>query len=207
MFSIDMRVLKHDKYRAILKTARNEFIQKGFKDASMRSIAREANVGLSNIYNYFRNKDEIFLEIVTPARDHLFAFVKEQHTEKYIDFNFMSTIEYQEEIVEEYIQLLIKYREELRLLLFHSQGSSMENFRETLIEYLSSVSNYHKELIKKHYPQVKDVSPFFTHALCAFMVSTVGEIITHNLEEQKIKEFFREYFRFQIAGWREITGL
>lgn len=202
-----MRVLKDDKYKSILKAARKEFILKGFKDASMRAIAKDANVGLSNIYNYFRNKDEIFLEVVSPARNDLFAFVKEKHTEKYIDFNLMSTLNYQEETANVYIQLLMKYKEEIRLLLFHSQGSTMENFRETLIKYLTDVSNNHATLVKKHYPQVHDVSPFFTHTLCAFMVSIVGEIVTHDMEIQKIREFFREYFRFQIAGWRELTGI
>lgn len=202
-----MRVLRDDNYRSILRAARKEFILRGFKDASMRTIAKDANVGLSNIYNYFTNKDEIFLEIVSPARDELFAFVKEKHTEKYIDFNFMSTLAYQEETVDVYIQLLIKYQEEIRLLLFYSQGSTMENFRETLTEYLTDVSNNHKAIVKSHYPQVHEVSSFFTHTLCAFMVSIVGEIVTHDMEKHKIREFFREYFRFQIAGWRELTGI
>ncbi|BES60239.1 TetR/AcrR family transcriptional regulator [Dysgonomonas capnocytophagoides] len=202
-----MRVLKDDKYKSILRAARKEFILRGFKDASMRTIAKDANVGLSNIYNYFKNKDEIFLEIVSPARDDLFAFVKDKHTEKYIDFNFMSTRAYQEETVDVYIQLLIKYKEEIRLLLFYSQGSTMENFRETLTEYLTDVSNNHKAIVKNHYPQVQEVSSFFTHTLCAFMVSIVGEIVTHDMEKHKIREFFKEYFRFQIAGWRELTGI
>lgn len=202
-----MRVLKDDKYKSILRAARKEFILRGFKDASMRTIAKDANVGLSNIYNYFKNKDEIFLEIVSPARDDLFAFVKDKHTEKYIDFNFMSTRAYQEETVDVYIQLLIKYKEEIQLLLFYSQGSTMENFRETLTEYLTDVSNNHKAIVKNHYPQVQEVSSFFTHTLCAFMVSIVGEIVTHDMEKHKIREFFKEYFRFQIAGWRELTGI
>lgn len=202
-----MRVLKDDKYKSILRAARKEFILRGFKDASMRTIAKDANVGLSNIYNYFKNKDEIFLEIVSPARDDLLAFVKDKHTEKYIDFNFMSTRAYQEETVDVYIQLLIKYKEEIRLLLFYSQGSTMENFRETLTEYLTDVSNNHKAIVKNYYPQVQEVSSFFTHTLCAFMVSIVGEIVTHDMEKHKIREFFREYFRFQIAGWRELTGI
>lgn len=202
-----MRVLKDDKYKSILRAARKEFILRGLKDASMRTIAKDANVGLSNIYNYFKNKDEIFLEIVSPARDDLFAFVKDKHTEKYIDFNFMSTRAYQEETVDVYIQLLMKYKEEIRLLLFYSQGSTMENFRETLTEYLTDVSNNHKAIVKNHYPQVQEVSSFFTHTLCAFMVSIVGEIVTHDMEKHKIREFFREYFRFQIAGWRELTGI
>lgn len=202
-----MKKLKDDKYQSILEAARSEFIRKGFKDASMRNIAREAHVGLSNIYNYFRNKDEIFRVVVRPAMDSFYSFVSGKHTEKYIDFNFMSTLNYQEETIEEYIVLLEKYREELRLLLFRSEGSSLHRFREELTEFLTEVSFHHMALVSKHYPQAKPVSPFFVHALCAFMVSVVGEIITHGLSREKIKEFFREYFRFEIAGWRELIEL
>lgn len=202
-----MRILKDEKYHAILQAARKEFIYKGYKEASMRTIAKEADIVVSNIYNYFTNKDEIFLTIVKPAKDSLFAFVAEQHTEKYIDFHFMSGHRYQEDTIDTYINLLGKYREELRLLLYASEGSSMSNFRDTFTEFLNNVSDKHMELIKKHYPQAHPVSPFFTHALCAFMVSIVGEIITHNLSKEKIRDFFKEYFKFEIAGWRELIEL
>jgi AcrR family transcriptional regulator len=32
----------------------------------MRDIAKGASIGLSNIYNYFNSKDEIFRHIVAP---------------------------------------------------------------------------------------------------------------------------------------------
>jgi len=201
-----MRILKDDKYKSILSAARSEFINKGFKDASMRTIARNANVGLSNIYNYFTNKDEIFLAIVKPAKDDIFAFINKNHTEESIDFNRSSTFGHQEETIEYYINLIDKYREELRLLLFQSQGSSLDNFRETFTEYITQVSCDYMELEKKHFPDNTDVSPFFLHTLASWMVSVMGEIVTHDLNKQKIREFFREYFRFEFAGWRELTG-
>ena len=202
-----MRVLKDDIYNAILTAARAEFIRKGFKDASMRDIARRANVGLSNIYNYFRNKDEIFLAVVSPAKESIFAYVKRQHNEENMDFDLMSTIHHQERTIEEYIRLLDKYREELRVLLYHSEGSSMKNFRDDFTEYLTEVSDRHVVMIRKRSPHANEVSSFFIHSLCAYMVSIVGEIVTHNLSKQKMREFFREYFKYETAGWRELIGL
>ncbi|MDR0419783.1 MAG: TetR/AcrR family transcriptional regulator [Prevotellaceae bacterium] len=202
-----MRTLKDDKYKSILDAARKEFINKGFKNASMRSIAKYADVSLSNIYNYFLNKDEIFLVIVKPAKDNIFSFVAEQHMEKHIDINRISNFDYQEKVIELFIQLLEKYKEELCLLLYHSEGSSMRNFRDILTDHLTTVNNDHMVLIKKHYPHAHDISPFFIHTLSAFMVSIVGEIITHDLSKEKTQDFFREYFKFEIAGWRELIGL
>lgn len=200
-----MRVLKDDKYNAILDAARSEFISKGFKDASMRNIARDAGVGLSNIYNYFMNKDDIFLAIVKPAKDSIFSFITNHHTEEEVNLEWVSTFRYQEKAIEIYIGLLEKYGEELRLLLYRSEGSSMSNFRDVFTDHLTEVSNDYMNMVKNHYQSVYEISPFFIHTLSAFMVSVVGEIITRNLDKEKIRDFFLEYFRFELAGWRELT--
>lgn len=202
-----MRILKDNKHKAILYAARNEFIRKGFKDASMRNIARGANVGLSNIYNYFKNKDEIFVAVVKPAKDDLYSFIKQQHTEKNIDFNLISAFGYQDEMIENYIYLIDIYKEELRLLLFHSEGSSLRDFREAFIDYITRVNIDHMNIVKKHYPHARYMSDFFIRTLSSWMVASLGEIVTHKLGRHKIREFFKECFQFEIAGWREIIGV
>lgn len=198
-----MQVLKDDIYKSILLVARKEFVDKGFKDASMRKIANDADVSLSNIYNYFRNKDEIFLTIVKSAKEKLFTFITEQHTEA-TDFDSMSPLGHNEEAIEHYIKLIFEYKEEYRLLLYHSQGSSMECFRDMLTDHMTQVSHNYMELEKEIYPNAGKISDFFIHAMSSWMVSILGEIVTHDLGRQKIREFFREYFRF--AGWRALIS-
>lgn len=201
-----MRTLKDGKYNSILLAAREEFIGNGFKEASMRRIARRAGVGLSNIYNYFRNKDDIYRAIVGPVRDELFAFIARQHTEESVDFNRISPFGHNEEVIDRYIDLICTYKEELRLLLYRSDGSSMEGFRDAFADYLTRVSSDYMKLEKKHYPHTRDISPFFLHVMCSWMVSVLGEIVTHDLSRRKIRDFFGAYFRFEFAGWRELTG-
>jgi AcrR family transcriptional regulator len=202
-----MRILKGDKYNSILHNARREFIRCGYKDASMRTISKESQVRLSNIYNYFRNKDEIFMAVVQPAREKLFRFITERHAEKNIDFKKVSIFGHEEEVLEEYISLIYKYKEEFRLLLYHSQGSSMDNFRDALTGHMTQVSHDYMKLEKKYYPDVHPISHFFIHAMSSWMVSILSEIVTHDLSKQKIREFFREYFRYGYAGWCELTGI
>ena len=201
-----MRILKDNKYNAILNAAQNEFITKGFKDASMRDIAKHADVGLSNIYNYFKNKDEIFLAIVKPAKDDLFKFITLQHSEENFDSNKISPFGHREKDIEYYINLLAKYKDEFRLLLYHSQGSSMSNFREVLTDHITRVSHDYMTLEKKHYPDANEVSDFFIHVMSSWIVSILGEIVTHNLSRHSTDKFFKEYFRFGFVGWRELTG-
>ena len=49
-----MQKLKNDIRRELLKSAEELFLRKGFQKTSMREIAETAQVGLGNIYNYFR---------------------------------------------------------------------------------------------------------------------------------------------------------
>lgn len=201
-----MRVLQEHKYDAILTAARAEFIAKGFKDASMRDIARKADVGLSNIYNYFGSKDELFTIVVKPAKEELFTFITRNHQEESIDVDRSTTFGHHDESIDYYIGLVENYKEELRLLLYRSEGSSLGDFRNMLTDHITQVSYTYMALEKKHFPESRDISPFFIHTLASWMVSVLGEIVTHDLSPQKIREFFLEYFRFEFAGWRELTG-
>lgn len=199
-----MKVLKNDKYEAILLAARKEFIKNGFKGTSMRSVASNANVGLSNIYNYFQSKDELFLAVVSTAKETVFTFIRNEHTEDNVDMERLSAFNYQEESTERFITILCKYREEIRMMLYCSDGSSLNGFRDSFTDYLTELSCKQMIGIKKRYPQARDISPFFFHTLSSSMVNIIGEIVTHDLNKRKIRDFFKEYFRFEFAGWREL---
>ncbi len=202
----DMRVLKDEKYESILKAARGEFIRKGYKYASMRAIAAASGVGLSNVYNYFSGKDGIYAAVVGPARDALFLFISRQHTEEMVDVNRQVTFGRREEVIDDYIDIIERYRDELRLLFYRSEGSSMGGFREALTDHMTRVSYDYMALEKKRYPATADVSHFFIRALSSWMTGVVAEIVAHEPDRQRIRDFFREYFRFEFAGWRELTG-
>lgn len=202
-----MKLLKDEIFESILSVARQEFLSKGYKDTSMRDIAQKANVGLSNIYNYFKNKDEIYQAILNPAKNSIFMFITQQHTEENFNFSHVTPYGHNENAVEYYIELIEKYKEEYRLLLYCSEGSSMANFRDELTDHMTRVSHDYMALEKKHNSQAHAISPFFIHAMSSWMTSILGEIVTHNMDRQKIRDFFYEYFRFSFAGWRELTRL
>lgn len=54
---------------AILAAAERVFGRLGFHDAKMTDIATEAGVAAGTLYNYFKNKDEVFNSILERGRD------------------------------------------------------------------------------------------------------------------------------------------
>ena len=63
--------LKEETRQAIIAAAKEEFLEKGYDDASMRSIAAKANITVGNIYRYFNNKEDLNRHIITETSEDL----------------------------------------------------------------------------------------------------------------------------------------
>ncbi len=61
--------LKDEVRQAIITAAKEEFLERGYEDASMRSIARKAGITAGNIYRYFDNKDDLNRQILAQTSD------------------------------------------------------------------------------------------------------------------------------------------
>ena len=69
--------LKEELRTAILEAAREEFLEKGYRNASMRSIAEKAGMTVGNLYRYFPSKEDINHSIVAPTLEKIDRILKE----------------------------------------------------------------------------------------------------------------------------------
>lgn len=126
-----MQVLKEDIRGRILAVAEQRFGQQGYSKTSMREIAGAVGVGVGNIYNYFRSKDELFHEVVCPVLHAMEAMLQEHHGIRGEDVMTMRSEKYLKACIDEYVSLIETHRSLLEILLFRAQGSSLEHFRES----------------------------------------------------------------------------
>lgn len=125
-----MQTVKDHIKSDILQSAATLFLEKGYLKVPMREIAHKSGVGLSNIYNYFSCKDDIFVQIVTPAVRTFENMLDEHHGRRGTDIMVMCDRDYFKYMVDEYTSFIHRHRDLLLLLLFRSQGSSLENYKE-----------------------------------------------------------------------------
>ncbi len=59
------------RYTGILEAARDVFARRGFHQASIREIARTADLSLAGLYHYVRGKDELLFLVLDHALDTL----------------------------------------------------------------------------------------------------------------------------------------
>ncbi len=80
------RQLNQKKRESILKAAIEEFYKRGYEGSSMSTISKEAKVSKATIYNHFKNKEELFLEIMYLLKNRYDkAFTYKFSNEKSID--------------------------------------------------------------------------------------------------------------------------
>jgi len=58
-----------DKKGALREAARRMFSERGYKATSIAAIAKEAHVAVGSFYNYYRSKEEVFLDVHDEEND------------------------------------------------------------------------------------------------------------------------------------------
>ena len=201
-----MQTLKPDIRNRILTEAEKRFAQRGYLKTSMREIADAAGAGVGNLYNYFSNKDELFRAVVRPVLEALERMLQEHHGAKGADIMLMRSEKYLENAVDEYVFLINRYGRLLKILLFRSQGSSLENFREEYTDRSTECVKRRFAVMKERHPEINDsVSDFMIHLHVVWMFTLFEELLMHTTGRREAERIVHDYILFEIQGWRAIT--
>lgn len=202
-----MQILKGDIQEKIIHAAEEVFLERGYKDASMREIASRAGVTVSNIYHYFTNKDEIFRTILKPVLNELYAMIYNHNAEQMTIDVFINQ-DYQKASVQEYIELVSVHRERLHLLLFQAQGSCMENFRSEYTDLMTRTISVFFQGMKQKYPHINiAITGFFIHLNTVWLFALLEELVLHHIKKEEMQKFITEYIAFETAGWKELMNV
>lgn len=203
-----MQLKKIDLRKKIVNIAREEFFIKGYEKTYMRSIAQKSGISLSNIYTYFKNKDEILIEVSGPLMTAIKDMMLKHNSSENISIDIFNSVSCQEETFCLFIELIKQYKQELRLLLFFAHGSSYQNFNEELIEYYTTCSYEYFKLMNDKYPYLNIcISHFFIHSHCSSFVSIICELVSHEMNDEEIELFMSEYIEFNTAGWEKVMRI
>ncbi|RZN30313.1 MAG: TetR/AcrR family transcriptional regulator [Methanosarcinales archaeon] len=197
-----MQTLKKEVKERILKAARVEFRGHGFAKAKMRMIAERAGVSTGNLYTYFPNKDDLFCTLVKPAVDQINALTnydRIQSENGCEDYTYEWHLDFYREIAD------VHYRnhEDLKLILFKSQGSRLENFREDCIRKLDETAPRDKCVLPN--PEAGGrINEFLWHSLHSFAVNTFIEMTMHDLSREEMVQCAVDLATYMYYGWKAI---
>ena len=200
-----MQTLKTDTRKRILNVSKKLFLKNGFRGTTTRDIASGAGVNLSNLYHYFASKDELFCQLLKPATDKLETMLKVRHSIIGEDIFSMQEERYVDQALEEHIDTIRRYRNLLKMLLFKSHGSSLENYKEYYVDKATHMVLDWLKAMRQEHPEIKiEVSDFFIHLKSVWMFTLLEEILMHDLAEEEVRSVISDYIQFEVKGWKKI---
>jgi len=195
-----VQVLKDEIRESICHAALAEFSEKGYEKASMRNIAKRAGITAGNMYRYFKNKDDLFYTVTSPAYDKIVRFIVEQELPRgnNREWDNLNIDKQTDGIVNIYLQ----HRKELLIIIDGSKGTRYERAKDDIIRLvenmISSILKLRSEADGLAMPD-----PHFIHVLSASVIEGVILILKQHKEDEKVREMVRRFIGFIFKDFIE----
>lgn len=194
----------------IHEAAEKEFLEKGFKDASLRNIVKSVGVTTGAFYGYYKSKEELFEAMVGPVAEHFLN----RFQESLVNFCCLSPEKqkemmgsYSREFTVEGIAFAYSNLNRMKLLLTASGGTKYENFVHELVELESESTHRFMECMENAGMAQNRVNSYFEHIITSGMYNSMFELIIHDIPYEEALECAKEICKFYEAGWSACMGL
>lgn len=177
-----MQILKPEIRQRIIDAALVEFSDNGFQDASLRRIAASAGITVGNIYAYFKNKQNLFEEVLLPFVDEI-----NQMVDKLVSDN-LRTKEYLSYVAGSLAESFKKYQRYYVILLSTVENKKYSAGREQLIALID------KQLASEHVidePRLRDI---ISRSLFEGLILIIKE--SGDLSESELKGLLLDYLSY-----------
>ncbi len=194
-------------YEAVLACAKKEFLEKGYKDASLRVIAQAAGTSTGSIYTRFKDKAGLFDAIVGPAADQL----KDMFVEIQENFHSLDDSTQEAEMGEytsrhqmEMLEYIYDHFDEFRLLLDCSDGTRFSSFVDELVDIEVEYTYKYMEVINCESVKSGVVTEDFIHIIVTAYFNGMFEVVRHNMSRDDARKYIRLLNRYHMQGFSTV---
>ena len=193
------QVLKDSLRNDIINAAKKEFLEHGYKEASMRRIASNANMTVGNLYRYFKNKEDIHMQIVGETYEKINNAIKKITSNKLsfetrvynMRLDVKSLKENLEVFADEIVDIYNEEPEEFSILFLNSDSDLYEN----LVNWFATIL---KDLIMHSYTMnpYEHKCELLSRSFSVSIFEGIKELFRINdLDNDDLKKMLKLYFR------------
>ena len=193
----------------IHQAAKAEFLEKGFRGASLRNIVKSVGMTTGAFYGYYKSKEELFEALVGEPHDYLIGRFKDAQRE-FAQLPHEQQPEVMGDIsglcMYDMLHYAYAHLEECKLILCCSEGTRFSGLIDEMVEIeVESTHTYLAVLNELGRPSPK-IDPKLEHILITGMFHTFFELVIHEMPLRDAENYIREMWAFYTAGWMKIMG-
>ena len=200
---------RSDTLEQIHQAAMEEFLEKGFQEASLRQIVKNAGVTTGAFYGYYSNKAALFAALVEPHA----AAVMGRFMETQLAFAKFPKEEQPEHMGKEsaacidwMLDYIYDHYAPFKLLICKADGTPYEDFIHEMVEVEVEYTFRYIEVLKNLGRQVPELDKDLCHMIASGMFNGIFEMIRHDMPKDRAKRFIDQLREFSTAGWLKIMG-
>lgn len=194
-------------YERVLECAKQEFLEKGYKDASLRVIASNAGTSTGSIYTRFGDKEGLFRGIVEPVADEMkrrFLEIQEGFHQYGAEEQPLIVKEYTAKGVGSMLDYIYEHFEEFRLLVDASYGTRFQNFVDELARIEVEYTYKYMDVIACESVRSGEVTEEFLQIITRAYFESLFQIVRLNMKKEDAKRYIVMLERYHMAGFDTI---
>ena len=191
----------------LLECAREEFLEMGFQEASLRVIAAKADTSTGAIYTRFGDKDGLFHALVDESMDELILWIEKGQQEfslKPGEEQKEDVFSYKPEVWEQLVEYIYEHWDVFRLLVRCADINCYEMMLNRLVDI--EVEYTYKFLKSTDNDALNNgnLTPMLIHMLSNAYYSGLFEVVRHEMAKEEAFVYVRQLRRFFVRGWADL---
>lgn len=188
----------------IQQAAIDEFLEKGFRGASLRQIVKHAGVTTGAFYGYFSSKEALFASIVEPHAQAImanfmeaqlrFADLPKNEQSSHMGIESSSCIDWM-------VDYICEHRDPIKLLLSKAEGTSYENFVHNIVEVEVEYTLKYMDVLRELGYTVPRLDKTLCHIIASGMFGGIFEVVIHDIPKKQAMRDVGQLRAFYTAGW------
>lgn len=204
-----MREAERTTLASIHAAAMKEFLEKGFKSASLRNIVKMAGVTTGAFYGYYDSKEKLFEALVGTQYEYFMnrfrnaqqAFADLPPEEQPVNLSSVSG-----ECMHDMLLYAYDNLNAFKLLLCHSEGTRFSKMIDEMAEIETKATHDYLAVLEGLGRPAPHIDEHLEHILITGMFNAYFELIIHEMPLDKAEVYLKEMRDFYTAGWKKIMG-
>ena len=196
-------------YEMILTCAQQEFLNKGFQDASLRTIAQEADTSTGSIYTRFGDKEGLFKAIVEPVAaemKQMFVSIQETFHSFDADTQRNETGKFSDDCMEQIIDFIYDHFDTFRLLLDSAYGTLYQNYVNELVDIEVQYTCKYLQVTGNESVASGQLTTDLMHIMTTAFMNGLFEVVRHGMSREIAHRYIGKLNEYHRAGFETIIG-
>lgn len=189
--------------KKLLDSAKQEFLDKGYMKASLRTICKNAGVTTGALYFFFQDKEDLLKQLVEEPLQGLISRVQSHFSEEMsMESAVISIHDDSSDIkaAKEIVHYMYQHYDIFQILLTKSQGSIYEDITSRFADGIEEHYNVLAERLAEK-SGIQKPNYFMIHWLSHIQIDAFIHLLTHEQDEEKAVSQIGEVVVYLLAGW------